>query len=48
VSLAEFSSLIKAARGQYVDLEELKGSVIRAMDIMHSRMNYTLNSGTKR
>ena len=44
---AEFSPLIKAARGQYVDLEELKGSVIRAMGIMHSKLNYMLNSGTK-
>jgi hypothetical protein len=44
---AEFSPLIKAARGQYVDLEELKGSVIRAMGIMHSKLNFMLNSGTK-
>jgi hypothetical protein len=44
---AEFSPLIKAARGQYVDLDELKGSVIRAMGIMHSRLNNTLNGGTK-
>ncbi len=43
---AEFSPLIKAARGQYVDLDELKGSVIRAMGIMHSRLNNTLNGGT--
>ena len=43
---AEFSPLIKAARGQYVDLEELKGSVIRAMGIMHSKLNYMLNNGT--
>jgi hypothetical protein len=30
---AEFSPLVKAARGQYVDREELKVSVIRAMGI---------------
>ena len=35
---AEFSPLVKAARGQYVDPEELKVSVIRAMGIMHSRL----------
>lgn len=44
---AEFSPLVKAARGQYVDLEELKVSVIRAMGIMHSRVNYMPNSRTK-
>ena len=44
---AEFSPLIKAARGQYVDIDELKGSVIRAMGLMHSRMSSTLNKGTK-
>jgi hypothetical protein len=44
---AEFSPLVKAARGQYVDLEELKVSVIRAMGIMHSRLNYILNSRTQ-
>jgi hypothetical protein len=44
---AEFSPLIKAARGQYVDHEELKWSVIRAMGIMHSKLNSTLNGGTK-
>ncbi|MGH9995192.1 MAG: hypothetical protein ACRD4J_08150 [Nitrososphaeraceae archaeon] len=44
---AEFSPLIKAARGQYVDLEELKVSVIRAMGIMHSRLNCMLNSRTQ-
>ena len=44
---AEFSPLVKAARGQYVDLDELKGSVIRAMGIMHSRLNNMLNVGTK-
>lgn len=44
---AEFSPLIKAGRGQYVDLDELKGSVIRAMGIMHSRLNHMLNSRTQ-
>jgi hypothetical protein len=44
---AEFSPLVKAARGQYVDLDELKGSVIRAMGIMHSRLTNMLNGGTK-
>lgn len=44
---AEFTPLVKAARGQYVDLDELKGSVIRAMGIMHSRLNNMLNGGTK-
>ncbi|MPZ05845.1 MAG: hypothetical protein GEU26_05400 [Nitrososphaeraceae archaeon] len=44
---AEFSPLVKAARGQYVDREDLKVSVIRAMGIMHSRLNYMLNSRTQ-
>jgi len=44
---AEFSPLVKAARGQYVDREELKVSVIRAMGIMRSRLNYMLNSRTQ-
>jgi hypothetical protein len=44
---AEFSPLIKAGRGQYVDLDELKGSVIRAMGIMYSKLNNTVNGGTK-
>ena len=44
---AEFSPLVKAARGQYVDPEELKVSVIRAMGIMHSRLKYMLNSRTQ-
>jgi hypothetical protein len=25
----------------------MNGSVVRAMDIMHSKLNYRLNSGTK-
>ncbi|MGH9979204.1 MAG: hypothetical protein ACRD8Z_25725, partial [Nitrososphaeraceae archaeon] len=44
---AEFSPLVKAARGHYVDLEGLKVSVIRAMGIMHSRLNHMLNSRTQ-
>lgn len=44
---AEFSPLVKAARGQYVDLDELKGSVIRAMGIMCSRLNNMLNGRTR-
>jgi hypothetical protein len=44
---AEFSPLVKAARGQYVDLDELKGSVIRAMGIMHSKLTNILNGETK-
>ncbi|MGH9984890.1 MAG: hypothetical protein ACRD8W_13145, partial [Nitrososphaeraceae archaeon] len=44
---AEFSPLVTAARGQYVDLEGLKVSVIRAMGIMHSRLNHMLNSRTQ-
>jgi hypothetical protein len=44
---AEFSPLVKAARGQYVDLDELKGSVIRAMGIMCPRLNNMLNGRTR-
>ena len=44
---AEFSPLVKAARGQYVDLDELKISVIRAMGIMCSRLNNMMNGGTR-
>jgi hypothetical protein len=36
---AEFSPLIKAARGEIVDLYELKTSVIRALGIMSSRLD---------
>jgi plasmid maintenance system antidote protein VapI len=46
-SAADFSPLINAARGEYVDLNALRPSVIRAMGIMHSRMNSMLNSKTK-
>jgi hypothetical protein len=44
---ADFSHLVKAARGQYVDLDELKGSVIRVMGIMCSRLNNMLNGITR-
>lgn len=46
-SYAEFGPLIKAARGQYVDSDELRYPVIRAIDIMNSRLNSTANSVTK-
>jgi outer membrane murein-binding lipoprotein Lpp len=36
---AEFSPLIKAARGEIVDVDELKTSVIRALGIMTSRLD---------
>jgi outer membrane murein-binding lipoprotein Lpp len=36
---AEFSPLIKAARGEIVDINELKISVIRALGIMTSRLD---------
>ena len=47
-SLAEFSPLIKAARGQYADPDGLKYSVIRAIDIMISRLNSIANADTKK
>ena len=47
-SSAEFSPLIKAARGQYVDSDGLKYSVIRAIDIMISRLNSIANADTKK
>jgi hypothetical protein len=46
-SSAEFSPLIKAARGQFIDPDELKYSVIRSIDIMISRLNSVANSVTK-
>ena len=46
-SSAEFAPLIKAARGQYIDPDELKFAVIRAIDIMMSRLNSIANSVTK-
>ena len=36
---AEFSTLIKAARGEIVDINELRISVIRALGIMTSRLD---------
>jgi hypothetical protein len=46
-SSAEFEPLIKAARGQYIDPDELKYPVIRAIDIMISRLNSIANNLTK-
>ena len=46
-SSAEFAPLIKAARGQYIDPDELKFPVIRAIDIMISRLNSTSYGATK-
>jgi hypothetical protein len=46
-SSLEFSPLIKATRGQYVDADELKHPVIRAIDIMISRLDSITNSVTK-
>jgi hypothetical protein len=46
-SSAEFSPLIKAARGQFVDPDELKLPVIRAIDIMISKLNSIASSVTK-
>jgi len=47
-SLAEFSPLIKAARGQSTDPDGLKYSVIIAIDIMISRLNSITNADTKK
>ena len=46
-SSAEFVPLIKATRGQYIDPDELKFPVIRALDIMITRLNSTSNSAIK-
>lgn len=46
-SSLEFSALIKATRGQYVDADELKHPVIRAIDIMISRLDSITNNVTK-
>jgi len=46
-SSAEFSPLIKAARGQFVDPDELKLPIIRAIDIMISKLNSIASSVTK-
>jgi hypothetical protein len=45
-AVGEFSPLINAARGQYVDLNDLRTAVIRAMGIIRSRMNSIRNSIT--
>jgi hypothetical protein len=45
-SLVEFSPLIKAARGRQVDADELKYSVVRALDIMISRLDNITNALT--
>jgi hypothetical protein len=37
--LQSFSPLIKAARGEIVDINELKTSVIRVLGIMSSRLD---------
>jgi hypothetical protein len=47
-SSAEFSPLINAARGQYADPDGIKYSVIRAIDIMISRLNSIANADTKK
>jgi outer membrane murein-binding lipoprotein Lpp len=44
---AEFSPLIKAARGEDVDVDELRISVIRALGIMTSRLDNILNGEAK-
>jgi outer membrane murein-binding lipoprotein Lpp len=46
-SAAEFSPLIKAARGEIVDLEELRTSVIRALGIMSSRLDNIMHRAAK-
>jgi hypothetical protein len=44
---AEFSPLIKAARGEIVDVDELRISVIRALGIMTSRLDNIMYSAAK-
>jgi hypothetical protein len=44
---AEFSPLIKAARGEIVDINELRTSVIRALGIMTSRLDNIENRFAK-
>jgi DNA repair exonuclease SbcCD ATPase subunit len=46
-SPAEFSSLIKAARGEIVDINELKTSVIRVLGIMSSRLDNIMHRVAK-
>jgi hypothetical protein len=43
---AEFSPLIKAARGEIVDINELRTSVIRALGILTSRLDIIMYSVT--
>ena len=46
-SPAEFSPLIKAARGEIVDIDELRISVIRALGIMTSRLDNIMHRVAK-
>src|SRR5918994_5390340 len=46
-SPAEFSPLIKAARGEIVDIDELRISVIRALGIMTSRLDNIMHRAAK-
>jgi outer membrane murein-binding lipoprotein Lpp len=46
-SPAEFSPLIKAARGEIVDINELRISVIRALGIMSSRLDNIMYRAVK-
>ena len=46
-SPAEFSPLIKAARGEIVDVDELRISVIRALGIMTSRLDNVMHRVAK-
>jgi hypothetical protein len=46
-SPAEFSPLIKAARGEIVDINELRISVIRALGILTSRLDNIMYSEAK-
>jgi hypothetical protein len=46
-SPAEFSPLIKAARGEIVDVDELRTSVIRALGIMTSRLDNIMHRAAK-
>ena len=46
-SSAEFVPLIRVPRCQYIDRDELKFAVIRAIDIMITRLNSIVNSDIK-
>jgi outer membrane murein-binding lipoprotein Lpp len=46
-SPAEFSPLIKAARGEIVDIDELRTSVIRVLGIMTSRLDNIMHRAAK-